>query len=969
LARLFDGKPSLPPLTRLLSSSDPAELLRPHKDALTVDHVKEWQGLVATLVRSDLRKALEVARLAVAAARILRSPLALAVAWRAQAEARLFAGRLRSALRYYDRAVAAYGEVGEEGEMARTMVGRMNLLALLGQFERAIDDSREIRRILTARGDTVYLAKFHMNMGNVYVNRNEFAKTLREYRRARVLFDSLGIRDAAVVGLDVNRATILSYLDRFEEALAIYSKARDEARSLGFRLVEAQITHNIGHMYLLSSRHHEALRFLREARDTFDGMGDALQVAKCDLNRSDVYLRLNLIEEAASLADRSSETFLKTGLRYDAALALVIAGRALGQAGRGAEALKRLRRARLLFRREGAALRAGLVALRTAQHHLGLGRLPEARRAFREAERELAGFRVASVEALSLQTRSILERMEGRLDRSESSLVRARKILRRVADRWLHFQTDVLLGMTYAAKGETAKGIVSFRRATRLADRMRLELGTDDFKVAFLADKQEVYDRLLDLVLSAPRRRRVEDIYDLCEQARSRAMVDQLQAAETGEPARGGAGARLRNTERVELERKLSWFRARENREALVGEGGPEEGRAENARRIREIERRILELRREAAEKRSASLSPAEPASLSGLQEGLNRNEAVLEYIVLPDQIRVLCIHRDRVSLVLLECHPKAVLRLVEQFWNQIDLCSLPPDFTRRRLPYLTEGANRVLRGLHDMLWRPLKEHLAVHSVTVVPHAFLHGLPFHAFFDGDSYLLDEHAIHYAPSASVDSFCRRRARGRFARALLVGVTGDGLAWVEEEIGEVRQALACPEVGVRRAIGVEAFLNEAQGASVIHAATHGRFRRDNPAFSSLWLGDEFLYMYQVLESRIRAELVALSACQTGASVVQRGDEPVSLARAFLLAGAASVVVSLWSVRDETVPELMKKFYGLLREGLPKDEALREALLEVRREHPHPYSWAPFILMGNPRPLGRAGTERGKGQANSG
>ena len=72
-------------------------------------------------------------------------------------------------------------------------------------------------------------------------------------------------------------------------------------------------------------------------------------------------------------------------------------------------------------------------------------------------------------------------------------------------------------------------------------------------------------------------------------------------------------------------------------------------------------------------------------------------------------------------------------------------------------------------------------------------------------------------------------------------------------------------------------------------------------------------------------------------------------MGLARGFLYAGTPSLVVSLWTVNDRSTSQLMKKFYQCMNEGLTKPAALRQAILEVKRDYPHPYYWAPFILMG--------------------
>ena len=118
-----------------------------------------------------------------------------------------------------------------------------------------------------------------------------------------------------------------------------------------------------------------------------------------------------------------------------------------------------------------------------------------------------------------------------------------------------------------------------------------------------------------------------------------------------------------------------------------------------------------------------------------------------------------------------------------------------------------------------------------------------------------------------------------------------------------------------------------------------------------FSSIQLHDKALNFFDIYNLRTRASLITLSGCGTGLSSIVAGDELLGLVRGFLYAGATSVVISLWDVNDETTADLMRYFYSNLAEGHPKSESLRLAMLQLRQDHPHPYYWAPFLLMGDP------------------
>jgi CHAT domain-containing protein len=143
--------------------------------------------------------------------------------------------------------------------------------------------------------------------------------------------------------------------------------------------------------------------------------------------------------------------------------------------------------------------------------------------------------------------------------------------------------------------------------------------------------------------------------------------------------------------------------------------------------------------------------------------------------------------------------------------------------------------------------------------------------------------------------------------------------------------------------------------------LHFATHGLLDSDRPGLSALVLSlvdeqgkpqDGFLRAHELYNLQLPAELVVLSACQTGLGKDVKGEGLVGLTRAFLSAGAARVVVSLWNVNDRATAELMTKFYRqMLQAGARPAAALRAAQLELgqQKQWQAPYYWAAFTLQG--------------------
>ena len=152
------------------------------------------------------------------------------------------------------------------------------------------------------------------------------------------------------------------------------------------------------------------------------------------------------------------------------------------------------------------------------------------------------------------------------------------------------------------------------------------------------------------------------------------------------------------------------------------------------------------------------------------------------------------------------------------------------------------------------------------------------------------------------------------------------------------------------------------------NIIHLSSHGKFEDRNPDYSFLafteiedTLENERLYVRELYNMRLNAELVVLSACETGIGHLQKGEGIESLARGFAYAGAKSLLTTLWQVNDEASLILMKAFYTHLNNGKPKDEALRLAKLDyihnanIREAKIHPFFWSAFIAMGDMKPIG--------------
>jgi CHAT domain-containing protein len=225
----------------------------------------------------------------------------------------------------------------------------------------------------------------------------------------------------------------------------------------------------------------------------------------------------------------------------------------------------------------------------------------------------------------------------------------------------------------------------------------------------------------------------------------------------------------------------------------------------------------------------------------------------------------------------------------------------------------------------------------------------LHHIPFHALFDGEAYLIDKFRVSYAPSASVYALCREKTAEVSGGSLVLGIADTQAPLIVEEVEALSRILPDAKLFVGEAASEAVLRSNGPTSRIIHIATHGYFRQDNPMFSSIRLGDSYLSLYDLYHFKLPAELIVLSGCATGRNSVTPGDELMGLVRGLLQAGAQSLMLSLWDVHDASTRDFMIAFYSRLAWGLSKPEALQGAMRELRRVHPHPYYWAPFVLIG--------------------
>ena len=395
---------------------------------------------------------------------------------------------------------------------------------------------------------------------------------------------------------------------------------------------------------------------------------------------------------------------------------------------------------------------------------------------------------------------------------------------------------------------------------------------------------------------------------------------------------------------------ELNWYYNLIEREQLRPEERSQERikQLEGQARVREAE--LMRALKEAtvAEAHEAGLHVATTISLEQIRAALSPDTALVEYFRIQDRNSRLCAEARPTP----DCSRNGTSRihkLLQLLQLQMSKFQLGSEYLTAFSEPLRLSTEVHLKGLYQELLAPVREWLDGRHLVFVPHGLLHYIPFHALHDGESYLVDQYSISYAPSASVYAVCQNKQVNTVGDSLVLGVPDAQAPLIRAEVEALSNILANAKLFLGEAATEDVLRTHGHNSRMVHIATHGYFRQDNPMFSSIRLGDTHLSLCDLAHLRLPAELIVLSGCATGLNVVTPGDELMGLVRGLLQAGAQSLILSLWDVHDQSTKEFMIGFYTRLQQGLSKARAMQATMLELRQRHPHPYYWAPFSLIG--------------------
>jgi CHAT domain-containing protein/tetratricopeptide (TPR) repeat protein len=936
---------------QLLGATTAAELeqliavLQPQLNLTTISELKAHVD--ATKLRNAGR-AMAIAEVALAVAQHIDDPLAMGLADWACGNACYHLSRFEQALACYGRAEAVYAAGDHLLEVTRLRINQVAVLQDTGAFAEALAIAERARADCAALGAAArpFLALLEMNTGAAYQQLARPAEALAAYARGRAIFVEL---DDAVqtARMDINRANVLQEMGQFAEAAALYAAARNTLQRNDLAQEVARAEHNMGKLAYRRGRYHEALRSLEAARQGYAAIPNPLEVAKADLYRALVYRDLNLLDETVDLATAALGLFARAGTRWERAMATLVAGMAHARLRNFGPATVLLHRARRLLRQQGALERLPPLDADRAELLLAQGQVASARRLAQRLQRQVDP---ALWPALAVRAQLMLARCALLASPPDpANALRLAQVAQKQAEQHqlpelvavLHTVGDAALAL---AQPDAAWG--AYRAAMQAVEHLRARLPLDELQLAFLDDKQPLYRSAALLAMQQP------------APEHALAALSQLLNNPLPRPTVVNNGAMQ---ELEALREQWHWQQSRLDDLIEGTTARNAEERAVALQHSNQLEHAIADVMlRQASWMATAGEHEAQttplaleeaPALLRELQAALHPAEGLLVAVPLGNQAALVLVTRSQIERLL---HPIPQLERTLRSWrfHVQHLATSQPEAAA------LAAARPHLARFYQNLLAPLAPAMAnLHTLILALDPAWHDLPFAAAFDGQSYLVERFVLRYvsSPQALVGALGRTQHAAPLPHAdqhaLVIGCSDGGrLPAAIDEARAVAAALDPRPVSLmlEEEATPEQVLAALSNSSLIHLASHAFYRPDNPRFSWVRLGEGRLAVADLASVRLpHRPLIVLSGCETGRGL-PRGGGLLGMARAFAVAGAATMLVSLWKLVDSSAATLMGDFYQSYNTNADPAMALAHAQRLACARGEHPLHWAGYVCV---------------------
>jgi CHAT domain-containing protein/tetratricopeptide (TPR) repeat protein len=875
----------------------------------------------------------------------------------------------------------------------------------------AIEKCEQALPLFEAAGDTYRRALTLMAIGIAYYPLSEFRKALDYFNQTLAVARTIGDRRLEA-GTETFVGGMLDIIGDVGKALDHYHRALQLAREGNWQLAEGNALNNIGKIYNDIGEFQKALEFFAQALTVFRAV-DSKPTEAITLNNIGIaYSESGEQQKALDYLQQSLPILRASGDKNSEAYTLLNIGRVYRRSNENKKALEYFNQAQAIQHQTGNRAQEaesldeiGSVASAEGQYKKAV----EYHLQSIQAQRAAGTIRR---EALSLTKLGEVYNLMDQPERALEQFTNALSILRNIGD--LNNSAAVLEGIARAEqkRGNLEEARKNITESLALIETVRSRSGSLQLRASYRASVETAYEFYIEVLMQqhakSPSGGFEAEALKASERARARSFLERL--SETGINIRQGVDSGLIEEER-DLTRLLN-AKAQREIQLKTRKSNPDEI-VMLQREISQLEDKYQQVQ-VAIRKNSpqyAALTQPQPLGLKEIQQQLDPNTLLLEYSLGDERSYLWVVAQNSLKTYELP-NRKQIETVAQQVKESLTARSVVKSLetsAQRRTRIEQEDAQfqQTATELGRLILAPAASELGTKRLVIVADGVLQYVPFGALsIEGRRPLIVDHELVSLPSASSFAVQRQNLKSRTPASKAVAVIADPVfsigdarlngdvratevseqsstRIIEHLTGTANGRLSIPRLPFTRqeadrilavapagssfeAVDFRANRSIATSGELskyryVHFATHGYLDTTRSGLSAIVLSlvdeagksqDGFLRTHDIYNLKLPAELVVLSACETGLGKDVKGEGLEGLMRAFMYAGARRVVVSLWNVNDKATAELMQRLYaGMLRRNKTPAAALRAAQIEMLRtaHWQSPYYWAAFVMQG--------------------
>lgn len=818
--------------------------------------------------------------------------------------------------------------------------------------------------------------------GKHYRNQSQFQDSINSFKQAVALAQKINSRDHLVKCL---RQLGVAYLEmnNIDKFYMKTKQALEIAKAIHHKGEEGICSYNIGLYFNDIYDYSQALKYYEEALSIFRESNIILYESNCLGNISDIYIQLGNYKKAllyltdVLVIDRQIDEDLYVAMDLNN-IGVIYRKRGL-QSDRPEDLLKAL----TAFEESLSIARQIQDKKIQVQCLSNMGTVYTDLNKYAEAMRTMIlGLEIAEslrdkeeVATILLNMGTVYSKQE-KYEKAVEVFDKALDLAYQINEKAILWEAHAKVGLAYKEMNNYLPALDHFNKSIELIEDIRSRIHLEELKASYFGSDERIdsYYNLVDLFFHMsqknPEQNYLKDAFEIMEKAKARAFLDRLELSriEIGRDVNPD----LLDKENILME-EISNINS-----LLIKPGLDQEQKLKHLNKLNEFEQELETLNRKIrlASPAYANLKQLLPVSLEEAQASLpDSSTAYFAYSIGKNCSYSFVITRERINVF--ELPPAGILREEVKAYLQIitDKDSLNFQSGYKLFSLLVQP------GLDQKMKR----------IIFIPDDILHFLPFETLLtdkEQSQWMVQDYRISYVPSiTSFREILQRKTEENRKKDILSfgnpyfgeyeGTENSFAALSSEDTRsdfrliplrysqmEVEKIATLFKKNKRDVYtGEEATETSLKQAAltdykIIHFATHGLIDNDNPARSSIVLSlrdhsseDGFLQMREIFDLKMNADLVTLSACQTGLGQFIKGEGIEGINRAFFFAGASSVLMSLWAVNDQASYQFMQRFYKHLRSSDSIVDALRRSKIEMINSDAlsHPFYWAGFIVSG--------------------